>query len=722
MKTIIVRFGVLAAAVLFLASLTQGADNELIARRPNQTSAERPPVAQIAGNPFAVDQQMIVAKRRQQLQQASPVLDGRESSDPVGATPPPQDGTDCDFPIIVNFTGYYEDFGQTTCYFEDNYSDTDMGNLDEGEDIIYELIIPIAMCIDITVDPLGTAYTGCGIFSDCPDVVGSLIDGWYHYEGFPFMISSVSLEAGTYYLMIDTWAPPECVPEFDLTITEVVCTETPLNDRCVDAIEIYDGYNGIFTNEGATQENDSIRCDVWFKYTATCDASGDGCLTFDLSESGLETEMAVYLAPGFDCSTMSLLALADDAVYPHGGQGATVGGISVGSEFIVRVGGQYGIQGQFSIIVDCSTCPDPPGNDNCADLESYYGGSIPTLTADSPLTFTGTTIGALDSDCAAMLDTCVWEAFTIDTCMSLVLDYCGTSPVFSQMSMVMESECPCNTDQSTLVRSESLDWTTCDDYNATITFGEVPAGTYYYPVYFDYFQANGPYTINVSGEICRPYCEAVSNSSNEYISRVQMGSIDNSSSGDDYTDYCGTHSTVVYRGGNNYELTVESTNGTPSDNVTAFIDWDGDLVFEHPDEWLAIDGNPSAAGPFTSTISCPTTAVLGATTLRIRLTEGYPAGPCGIISNGEVEDYRIIIEELPCGDVNDDGIVDIVDVSILIDYYFYDPTGSIVLLPNTANGDINGDGCVNIADIVMLVEYVTDPSKGAKLLCAPVAP
>ncbi len=636
-------------------------------------------------------------------------------SNPVESTEP---GTNCDYPIVIGFTGFFQDIGQTTCGFGDDYSGTEMGWYDNGEDIIYELVITTDVCVDINVDPLGQAWTGCAIFSECPDVSVYLIDGiGSSSSSQPYTVGGVSLTAGTYYVMIDTWPPPDCLPEFDLTITETMCPD-PAGDLCVDAIEVFDGFNGVFSNEGATHEDDSVMSDVWFKYTATCEGSGGGCLTFDLCDSDLDTKMAVYLAPGFDCSAMSLIAVADDECGLSGWRSrATTTGVTTGTEFLIRIGGYGGQQGEFVVNVECAGCGIPPDNDNCADLETYYGGKLPFLEEGFPITFTGTTVGATASDCAAMFDRCVWEAFRIDTCMNIELNYCGTVPAFGDVYVIMEAACPCNLDQSTLVWYEDYSWDACGDDNITLTFEEIPAGTYYHPVLWDYSNANGQYAITVRGEICLPYCESGSNSSHQYISRVELGSIDNSSYGNDYTDYTENHSTVMYRGGNGYQLTVESTSGSLWDNVTAFIDWDADYEFEHPDEWLDIVGNPSASGPFTSTISCPMDAIIGPTTLRVRLTEGYPAGPCGVINYGEVEDYRVFIQNLPCGDVNDDGRVDIADVNLLVEYYFYDPTGSVVILPITENGDINGDGCVNVADIVMLVEYVIDPKVGYEPIC-----
>ncbi len=641
------------------------------------------------------------------------------TSNTVGPADP---GTNCDYPLVVNFTGTYEDLAQTTCGFGDDYEDTDMGYYDGGDDFVYELVIPTDMCVDITVDPLGTAWSGAGIFSDCPNVAGSLIAGVGNSSATTAYTFNANLTAGTYYLMVDIWPTPECYG-FDLTINEVTCPDPLANDDCADAIEVFDGYNGVFNNTGATHANDSVMADVWYKYTSTCNGTATGTVIFDLCDSDLDTKMGVYYAPGFDCSSMMLLALVDDECGVDGWRSqAIITGVPTGTEFLLRVGGYNGSEGDFVINISCEDPPEAPANDNCADLLDYYGGALPVLTEGSPIVWTGTNEGCTADDCS-MLGPNVWEAFTIDTCMNIEINYCGTTPPFGSVYIVMEAECPCNTDQSTLVWYESSSWDDCPDgENWTGTWVEVPAGTYYFPVNYDYSTANGEYLINVIGEICPPYCGASASSAYEYISRVEFNTINNSSAGDDYADYYedgpNQLATTLYKGVNGYDLTVESTDGYSSDQVSAFIDWNIDYVFDPLTESIAIVGNPGY-GPFTGVVDCPITAVAGASCLRVRLNDGAPADPCGVTDWGEVEDYRIDIMDLPCGDVNVDAAIDMVDVNILIDYYFNDPTGAIVLLPITANGDVNGDCCVNIADIVMLAEYIADPGTAAAPICLP---
>ena len=54
------------------------------------------------------------------------------------------------------------------------------------------------------------------------------------------------------------------------------------------------------------------------------------------------------------------------------------------------------------------------------------------------------------------------------------------------------------------------------------------------------------------------------------------------------------------------------------------------------------------------------------------------------------------------GDVNNDGVVNITDVTVLINAVMTESFGSI----NTANADMNNDGNINITDVTMLINAV----------------
>ncbi len=155
------------------------------------------------------------------------------------------------------------------------------------------------------------------------------------------------------------------------------------------------------------------------------------------------------------------------------------------------------------------------------------------------------------------------------------------------------------------------------------------------------------YTATLTCEPTVPtYCPA-SGGCDEYIARVQIDTIDNSTMCSHYGDYTfeqtGWQAVLPY--GEPVTLTV--TNGNPiwsSDTCSVWIDWNHDLVFDDDTESL---GDDPGVGPYVFAITAPGSAPLGPTRMRIRIdyANANPQ-PCGTTSYGEVEDYTVNIMEV----------------------------------------------------------------------------
>ncbi len=129
-------------------------------------------------------------------------------------------GDDCTDPIIVDAFPF-EDLEQTTCGRGNNYENTCLGGFDTGEDIHYQFTLTEKQVVTITMDPKGTGWTGMLLTDQCPPPGTDCIAPSTGSTGIR-EIEQI-LEAGTYYIMISTWPTPDCIPDFDLTIT----TEDP---------------------------------------------------------------------------------------------------------------------------------------------------------------------------------------------------------------------------------------------------------------------------------------------------------------------------------------------------------------------------------------------------------------------------------------------------------------------------------------------------------------
>jgi hypothetical protein len=143
------------------------------------------------------------------------------------------------------------------------------------------------------------------------------------------------------------------------------------------------------------------------------------------------------------------------------------------------------------------------------------------------------------------------------------------------------------------------------------------------------------------------YCAPGAEVCDEYISRVQIGTVDNPSGCEagQYADY--TYLSTDLPIGPATSLTV--TNGNPiwsADVCSVWIDWNHDcIVDDYAPEAL---GDLSGVGPYDFSITVPDTALPGPARLRIRIDySNADPEPCGTAQYGEVEDYTVVVVELP---------------------------------------------------------------------------
>ncbi|MFH2141604.1 MAG: GEVED domain-containing protein [Bacteroidota bacterium] len=152
------------------------------------------------------------------------------------------------------------------------------------------------------------------------------------------------------------------------------------------------------------------------------------------------------------------------------------------------------------------------------------------------------------------------------------------------------------------------------------------------------------YTINVQAV---GYCAAGATTCDEYISRVQTGTIDNSTActAGGYANYTAMSTSMNI--GTGYPTTV--TNGAPyaSDQCGIWVDWNQDFDFADANETITITGTPGN-GPYTATITPPAGATLGNTRMRVRICYTTGLSSCGTATYGEVEDYTINVQAAGC--------------------------------------------------------------------------
>ena len=131
------------------------------------------------------------------------------------------------------------------------------------------------------------------------------------------------------------------------------------------------------------------------------------------------------------------------------------------------------------------------------------------------------------------------------------------------------------------------------------------------------------------------------------ITSVIFNTINNSSTGTaGYQNFTSISTTVT--AGYSYSLTVLITGLAPNPHYTSvWFDWNNNGTFDVGEE-TQLGTNTTSSNAFTTTITIPSTAVIGNTRMRVinRLLTGY-APACGPINYGQFEDYTLNIVAPP---------------------------------------------------------------------------
>lgn len=217
------------------------------------------------------------------------------------------------------------------------YSSTCLGDYDEGEDYTLQLDVYSPVYIDLLMDPHGTSGTAFALTSECPPGSECLVSS-YATTAEEHGVAGVSLEPGTYYLLVDCIASTGYIENFTLTFEP--SQEPPPNDICEDFISIdnvtelpFSTVNATFDGPGECQTDPNI----WYCYTPL----GTGVATISTCGSSYDTRIAVY--SGSECGSLGEpLACNDDYC---GLQSQVFVAVSAGQQYLVEIGGSQGATG-----------------------------------------------------------------------------------------------------------------------------------------------------------------------------------------------------------------------------------------------------------------------------------------------------------------------------------------------------------------------------------------
>lgn len=140
------------------------------------------------------------------------------------------------------------------------------------------------------------------------------------------------------------------------------------------------------------------------------------------------------------------------------------------------------------------------------------------------------------------------------------------------------------------------------------------------------------------------YCSSAStNINDEFIGRVQLNTIDNSSGGQFYTDFTNISTTLTKDTQYTITVTPTWTGQVFQEAYSVWIDYnrDGDFTDAGEQVWTQ---SPTTSTPVSGSFTVPSSAVENSTTMRVSMKyNGIPTS-CETFQYGEVEDYTIIIE------------------------------------------------------------------------------
>lgn len=214
-----------------------------------------------------------------------------------------------------------------------------------------------------------------------------------------------------------------------------------------------------------------------------CQSPGPGhgacCNGFACTVQQSTTCTGQYLGDGTDCTGDPC---AVGACCTNGGQTCTE------NQTLVDCTNAGGV---LLAATDCSpNCCDAPlsGDDECVNAAPGAPIPVPT-TAATVRVKTGNSSGDTISDCPALDPVIVhWEAFTINSCANVTIDLCCSNPIRSPLfTGLLYDSCPCGTsigaDGYSSVFTNGTLTPICENWHAV--WNDLPAGTYYYPIFVD---------------------------------------------------------------------------------------------------------------------------------------------------------------------------------------------------------------------------------------------
>ena len=263
------------------------------------------------------------------------------------------------------------------------------------------------------------------------------------------------------------------------------CCDPETGDCVVTAECICEDWNGIFFGDGTTCSFCDGGPNVGLECADDTDCPGASCVVIECPDP-----FGACCDPGGGCTEAP-------------SEADCVNGVFLG----------YGIH------CDPNCCPQPElsGSEDCSGFTIIPEIEVPAI-GEPPvtLTLTGDNSGVTGPDSCGDeyftpgggSDPGWWEAFHLNDCALVRLDFCCSDPIRQPVWTFLYDECPCgeeipaNAVPSWPYPAQGTGYPFCDEDNPWFTFGPLPAGWYFYPVYSAPDGQFGEYQLHVTVEAC----------------------------------------------------------------------------------------------------------------------------------------------------------------------------------------------------------------------------
>lgn len=284
-------------------------------------------------------------------------------SAPSGGIPA---GTTCGNALAMTLP--YTATGQSTLCYGNDYTNASLGSCgtlyESGEDKVYSFTTTGPGCFSLALTNASTSYIGYQVYQGCPGVGGTVCISNGGGASLGTLNGSFNVPAaGTYYLVIDTWASPSFV-NYDISLTSLGAG--PANDLPCDAVPLTLGVASSGDNNcsGGTGEpavpgtwTGGAVNTVW--YSVVIPASGS-IKVKTIVGSLTNTQIAAYT--GTCGAGLTFVSSNNDVGYcgsttDYTSQ-LTISG-SAGTTVYIRVDGENNLTGDFGILAIDGTTSFP---------------------------------------------------------------------------------------------------------------------------------------------------------------------------------------------------------------------------------------------------------------------------------------------------------------------------------------------------------------------------